>query len=99
MEKNLKIWYVSFTENYQHSSVNIVSRLQAGQPRNHGSVPLKENRFVSSTLGPTLPLIKWLPGPISQGVKRLGYEADRLFRFSAEVKTAWGNIFIPHTSA
>jgi hypothetical protein len=40
-------------------------------------------------LGPTQPLIQWVPGVISLGVVRPGREADHSPPSSAEVKNAW----------
>jgi hypothetical protein len=37
-------------------------------------------------LGPTQPLIQWVPGALSQGIKLLGREADHSTPSSAEVK-------------
>jgi hypothetical protein len=39
-----------------------------------------------AALGPTQPLIKWLPGARSLGIKLPGREADHLPPSSAEVK-------------
>jgi hypothetical protein len=38
------------------------------------------------TLGPTQPLIQWLLGALSQGIKRPGREADHSPPSTAEVK-------------
>jgi hypothetical protein len=40
-------------------------------------------------LDPTHPLIQWVPGSLSLGVKRLGREADHLPPSSAKVKNDW----------
>jgi hypothetical protein len=40
-------------------------------------------------LGPTQPLIKWVPGSLSPGVKWLVHEADHSLPTSAEVKKTW----------
>jgi hypothetical protein len=40
-------------------------------------------------LGPTQPPIRWVPGVLSQGVKRPGREADQSPPTSAEVKRMW----------
>jgi hypothetical protein len=37
-------------------------------------------------LGPTQPPSQWVAGPLSPGVKRPGYQADRSPPYSAEVK-------------
>jgi hypothetical protein len=37
-------------------------------------------------LGPTHPLIQWVPGALSPGVERSGCEADHSFQSNAEVK-------------
>jgi hypothetical protein len=39
-----------------------------------------------TVLGPTQPLIQWVPGALSLGVKRQGREADHSLPSSAEVK-------------
>jgi len=40
-------------------------------------------------LGPTQPLIKWVSGALSLGVKRLGRGVGQSPPSSAEVKNAW----------
>jgi hypothetical protein len=40
-------------------------------------------------LGPIQPPIRWVPGALSQGVKRLEREADHSSPSSTEVKNAW----------
>jgi hypothetical protein len=39
-----------------------------------------------TALGPTQPLIQWVPGALSLGIKRSGREADHSRPYSAEVK-------------
>jgi hypothetical protein len=46
-------------------------------------------------LGPTQPPIQWVPGDLSQGVKRLGREADHTSPSIAEVKNAWSYTSTP----
>jgi hypothetical protein len=54
-----------------------------------GSIPCRGFTTVSRpALGPTQPPIKWVPGALSVGVKRLGREADHSPPSSAEVKNA-----------
>jgi hypothetical protein len=48
-----------------------------------------------TALGPTQPLIQWVQGAISLGVKRPGREADHSLRYSAEVKNAWSYTSTP----
>jgi hypothetical protein len=49
-------------------------------------------------LGPTQPLIQWVTGALSLGVKRPGREADHSPPASAEVKNAWSyKIHSPNT--
>jgi hypothetical protein len=42
-----------------------------------------------TALGPTQPPTQWVPGALTQGVKRLGREAVHLPPFGANVKNAW----------
>jgi hypothetical protein len=41
---------------------------------------------ISFCFGPTQPLIQWVSGSLSLGVKRLGHETDHLPPSNAEVK-------------
>jgi hypothetical protein len=50
-------------------------------------------------LGPTQPPIQWLPGAISQEVKRPVREADHLPPSSAEVKNGGARPPLPHMSS
>jgi len=52
------------------------------------------NSFLMSTasrpaLGITLPLIQWVPGALSPGIKLPMREANHSFPSNAEVKNAW----------
>jgi hypothetical protein len=46
-------------------------------------------------LGPTQPAIQWVPGALSLGVKRPGYEPDHTPPSSAEVKNEWSYTSTP----
>jgi hypothetical protein len=46
-------------------------------------------------LGLNQPLIQWVPGALSLGVKRQGREADHLLPSSAENKNAWNYTYTP----
>jgi hypothetical protein len=46
-------------------------------------------------LRPMQPPVQWVPGALSQGVKRPGIEADHSSPPSAEVKNAWSYISTP----
>jgi hypothetical protein len=48
-----------------------------------------------TALGPTEPPIQWVPGALSLGVKRPGYETDHSLPSSAEVKNAWSYTSAP----
>jgi hypothetical protein len=55
-------------------------------------VPVGSRIFSTSSrpaVGPTKPLIQWVPGALSAGVKRQGREADHSPPPSAEVKKMW----------
>jgi hypothetical protein len=52
--------------------------------------------YVSRTaLGSTQPLIQWVPGALSLGVKRPGREVDHSPPCSADVKSAWSYTSTP----
>jgi hypothetical protein len=56
-----------------------------------GMIPGRGKIFLFSTgfgpaVGPTQPLIEWLPGDLSPGIKQQGREADHSYPSSAEVK-------------
>jgi len=56
---------------------------------NIGSIPGGGWEFFSSSppaLGPTQPLIQWVPGALSAGVKQPGREVDHSIPSGAEVK-------------
>jgi hypothetical protein len=48
-------------------------------------------------MGPTKTPVKWVPGVLSPGLKRLGHEADHLPPTSAENKNEWSHTSTPHT--
>jgi hypothetical protein len=55
-------------------------------------VPVGSRIFSTSSrpaLGPTQPLIKWVPGALSPGLNRPGSEADHSPSTSAEVRKVW----------
>jgi hypothetical protein len=45
------------------------------------------------------PIIQWVPGNLSPGVKRPVCQADHLPPTSAEIKNAWSYTPLPHTSS
>jgi hypothetical protein len=54
---------------------------------------------VSKTaLGPSHPLIQWVPGALSAGGKAAGGEADHSLPFGSEVKNGGAIPPLPHTS-
>jgi hypothetical protein len=68
--------------------------LWAGRPRSLSSSPGKVKNFLFSTssipaLGLTQPLIQWVRGVLSLGVKGQGREAAHSPPFSTEVKKMW----------
>jgi hypothetical protein len=74
------------------SSVSIVTRLLARRP---GFNFWKGKEFFlldtasRPALEPTQPPIQWVPGALSQGLRRPGHEADHSPPLNAEVKNAW----------
>jgi hypothetical protein len=84
--------YIPEDSNF-HSHRRYSDWLRAGRPRGRSSSPGKGKTCLFSTssrpvLGPTQPPIQWVPGALSQGVKRPGREADHS-PTSAEVKKTW----------
>jgi hypothetical protein len=83
------------------SSIGIATGYGLGGP---GSIPSSE-RFLSSSQHPdrhwgfTQPLVQWVLGTVSPGVKRQGHEADYSPASSAEVKKGGAIIPLPHTSS
>jgi hypothetical protein len=68
--------------------------LRAGRRRGRSSSLGRVKNFHFSTssrpaLGPTQPLIQWVPGALSPGVKRQRRETDHSPPTSAEVKKIW----------
>jgi hypothetical protein len=64
------------------------------------SSPGKGKIFLRSTssrlvLGPTKPLVLWVPVALSPGVKRPGRDADHSPPTSAEVKNTWNYTSTP----
>jgi hypothetical protein len=62
--------------------------------RGQNSSPSKVKNFLFSTMsrpvqGPTQPLVQWVPGALSPGVKQPGLEADHSPPTSAGVKKTW----------
>jgi hypothetical protein len=53
------------------------------------------NAVSRTALGPTQPLIQWVPEALSLGVKRPGREADHSPPSSAKVKNAWSYTSTP----
>jgi hypothetical protein len=66
--------------------------LRAGRPGDRGSIPGGGERIFPlasvsrPALGPTQPLVQWVPGVLSRGKARPGRDADHLPLSSAEVK-------------
>jgi hypothetical protein len=73
-----------------HSSVSIVTRLQIGWPEFSSQ---QENFLLAArsrlALGPTQPLIQWVPGALSPGIKWIQHETDHSPPANAEVKNEW----------
>jgi hypothetical protein len=68
--------------------------LRAGRPMGRSSISGRVKNFLSSmssipALGPSQPHIQWVPGALSQGVKRSGREGDHSPPTRAEVKIMW----------
>jgi hypothetical protein len=75
-------------------SAVISDLLLVGRPRGRSSSPGRVKNFLFSTssrpvLGPTQPLIQWVHGALSPGVKRPGREATHSTLASAELKKTW----------
>jgi hypothetical protein len=82
---------------YEVGSQDSIDGLATGYGLDDQGVSLSPSRvknFLFSTssrpaLGPTQPLIQWVLGVLSLGVKRQGCEADHSPPSSAEVKKMW----------
>jgi hypothetical protein len=73
------------------SSVGIATRLRAGQLGWSGFVSRRGLGTFLFATAPTQPLMQWVSGVLSPGVKRQGREADHLPPSSAEVKNSWNS--------
>jgi hypothetical protein len=74
--------------------------LWAGRPRGQSSSPGRAKNFLFSMLSrlalePTQPPIQWIPGALSQRVKRQGHEVNHSPPASTEIKKIWIYIFTP----
>jgi hypothetical protein len=67
-----------------------------------GSIPGRSNDGIfffatasRETLGPTQPLIQWVPAPVTPGVKRPAREVEHSPSSSAEIKNPWSYTSTP----
>jgi hypothetical protein len=81
-----------------------IAMATVGWPRDWSKSPGRVKNFLFSTsfrrtLGPTQPLIQWVSGALSPGVRRPQREAHHSPPFSADVKKIWIYTSTPHTSS
>jgi hypothetical protein len=87
------------TIKFLNSSVGVATGYGLDGP---GSIPGSATLFSTvfrPTLEPTQPLIQWVQGALSPGVKRQGREADRSPPSSAEVKKGGATPPLPNMSS
>jgi hypothetical protein len=86
--------FAVLTRSSSNSVVSFSEWLQAGRPRGRSSNHGRVTNFLFSTssrraMGPTQPLIQWVTGALSPGLKRSRREADHSAPTSAEVMKTW----------
>ena len=89
-------WIDEYT--MDNNAVCTITRLQAGQPRNRGSIPNKTNRILVVQIAQTgsgahaiLFFFHWLQSILSPAVDRLEHDADHRLSCSVEVKNEWSH--------
>jgi hypothetical protein len=89
----VRSWYISLTPETMGWTTGFNSR--------HGAMVVFFIIVTASglVLGPTQPLIQWVPEALSPGVRRPGREADHSHPSSAEVRNAWKITSLPNTSS
>jgi hypothetical protein len=86
-----------------NSSVGIATGYGLDDRGRRSSSPGRVKNFLFFTssrpaLGPTQPLIQWVPGALSPGVKGSRREAEQSLPASTEVKKMWIYTCTPHKS-
>jgi hypothetical protein len=92
--KRIKLDVMSDMKGNEQVNIRYSDWLPAGRPKGRSSSSSRVKNFLYSTsaraaLGPTQPLIQWVPGALYPEVKQPGPEADHSPQTSAEVKKMW----------
>jgi len=91
-------WTYTTNSHYSSNNENYTTAIMKWKTKGNES---KEHHLFSVSLVfimalvPTQPLIQWVPGALSLGVKRPGREAHHSPPSSAEVKNAWNYTSTP----
>jgi hypothetical protein len=90
--ESLKLLPYQFTE---VSDALLLLKEEANTKSDFRSQNFQNSCVYRMALGPTQPLIQWVPGALSLGVKWPGHEADHSPSPSAKVKNEWSYTSTP----